>query len=151
VRIYTRALGGAEISALASDPGHRLDGTLRGDWRHTHFGTAADSSVTDDLADHDFDGLPNLMEYALGGRPMIPDAGLWEVGISGDRLTLIFPRVADPALVYEVEAASSLGASMPPIWQSTGSQNTAGMVEVEDNQDFSNGNPRFMRLRITAP
>ncbi len=44
-------------------------------WCLAEFGTNANnSSIAGSLADPDGDGIPNLIEYALGGNPNVPDA-----------------------------------------------------------------------------
>ncbi|MCU0792392.1 MAG: autotransporter-associated beta strand repeat-containing protein [Opitutaceae bacterium] len=107
-------------------------------------------------ADPDADGWPNLLEYALGGDPLTvggpPGAPAPEVVDAG--LALGFQRIADPALIYEVEASDALGANAvwTVIWSSTGAANTAGPVVVEDNSEAASRPTRFMRLRVrTGP
>ena len=45
-------------------------------WRFSHFGASelADPTASGDLADFDHDGMPNLVEYALGFDPKTPNA-----------------------------------------------------------------------------
>ncbi len=42
-------------------------------WRFYQFGTTASTQDTDWMADPDGDGVPNLLEYALGGDPHSPN------------------------------------------------------------------------------
>lgn len=100
-------------------------------------------------SDPDGDGLANLLEYALGSDPLAPGSGpnVRITNIGGPRLALDFTRVADPALVYSVEASNDL-AAWTAIWSSTGASNTAGLVTVTDNA-APGVSPRFLRLRIT--
>ena len=46
-----------------------------GDWRLQHFTAAqlTNSAVSDANADPDGDGVPNLLEFAVGGNPLTPD------------------------------------------------------------------------------
>lgn len=46
------------------------------EWRHAVFSTVqlADPSISDDAADPDLDGVPNLLEYALGLNPLVSDS-----------------------------------------------------------------------------
>ena len=126
--------------------------TPRENWRVTHFGGAAATGDAADTADPDADGLANLLEYALGGDPLQPDGGLLpSLALSADHLALSFTRIADPALVYTVQAAADPASTWSEVWSSTAADNTAGPVTVVDPAAFS-GNPRrFLRLRVTAP
>ncbi len=63
-------------------------------WKQLYFGYSLNGldSATD-TADPDGDGLPNLVEYALGGNPVqAATAPLYTVGTSGAKLTLTFSR-----------------------------------------------------------
>ena len=118
-------------------------------WRVTHFGVVEPAGIVADLQDPEADGLPNLLEYALGGDPLEADAGVVapRVALSAGRLALTFGRIADPALVYEVEATSDL-ATWGVVWSSTGVANTAGPVTVSDAAEGAEQPRRFMRLRV---
>ncbi len=125
-------------------------------WRQLYFGTTANSGTAADTFDADFDGLQNLLEYALGTIPTSPaSAAPPSLATAANRLTLTFNRIADPALVYQVEAGPDLStASWSTIWQSTGAQNTAGPITVTDtDHDITTATPprRFLRLRVNSP
>jgi hypothetical protein len=119
-------------------------------WRQTAFGSPADSGAGADAADPDHDGLPNLIEYALGTDPRQPDAASpLTFGLAGDHLVMSFHRIADPSLTYAVEATDSLvPAGWSPIWSSTGANNTAGLVEVTDPLATGGATTRFLRLSV---
>ncbi len=121
-------------------------------WRMGLFGAPASSGEGADEMDPDRDGLPNLLEYALGGAPLAGDGGERpQSGLAeGTRLTLAFNRIADPALTYAVEAAGAVQGPWTPIWSSTGAANTAGRVTVTDSVALNAGGAsRFLRLRVT--
>ena len=129
-------------------------------WRFARFSSEqlADTSVSGDTADPDNDGISNLLEYALGGDPLVSDsATLTPVpGISGDHLTLTYVRPQTTAdITYSVEWTADLASS----WNSG-----SGYVETVSSTDNGNGattvvvravsllseNPRqFLRLRAT--
>ena len=68
------------------------------------------------------------------------------------RLALVFDRINDPSLVYEVYASSDLvDWGVAPIWASTSSQNANGTVTVSDVVDLSAAPRRFLRLQVTKP
>lgn len=110
----------------------------------------ADATAT---GDPDGDGGTNFFEYATGRDPLKPDgAGLPALGRTSDggQLTLSFNRIADPALTYTVEASADLSAhSWTPVFESTGGQNIAGPVTLEDTQLIGSHVRRFLRLKIT--
>jgi hypothetical protein len=118
-------------------------------WRMAHFGSSEAGDEAVDLADPDGDGHPNLLEYALGGDPLVSDAagrsvaGLDESG----RLTLAFDRVADPALLYEAQASDDL-ATWATFWSSTGAGNTTGPVTVADLEPLGASPRRFLRISV---
>ena len=100
-------------------------------------------------ADPDADGLANLMEYALGGDPLVAEPSIRpESGMENGLLKLRFQRVADPALLYEVLAATD-PASWDVIWSSTGAGNASGLVTVSDLPPEPAPARRFLRLRVS--
>ncbi len=122
-------------------------------WRQQHFGTTADAGAAANDADPDLDGRSNLLEYALGSLPNAadPSAPMVEgsaIDGAGTHATLTFNRIADPALVYTVEASDDL-ITWAPIWTSTGAQNVAGSVVATDSEVRENHERRFLRLRVS--
>lgn len=132
--------------------------TPRETWRLSNFGTTGSTGVAEDAVDADEDGYTNFLEYALAtlptgsdSRPALP-VSFAPTG-PGQYLQISFNRIADPALVYRVEASSTLAPdSWSTIWESGGSSNTAGPVTVPDFLDLSSGSPgrRFLRLRVLS-
>ncbi len=121
------------------------------EWRRATFGDAENLGLAADTADPDGDGIPNLLEYAFGGDPLVPGtATLPTADILADRLALAFDRVADPALTYAVQATDSLegSASWTDIWTSTGASNFAGPAAVPDETRFDNAPRRFLRVEV---
>lgn len=119
-------------------------------WAGGHGLTGGDAH---DLADPDGDGIPNLVEYALGGNPGSshaaprPQAHVPEP--SAPRLRIEIPRVADPSLTYEIWASDDLfNWGSAPVWSSTGSANAGGTAIYNDSADLSVQNKRFLRLKI---
>lgn len=127
------------------------------EWRERYFGDPANSGDGADNFDFDRDGLPNLLEYALGTSPRdAASANLPEpsfVTIAGARyLTLSISRPPGVSGInYIVELSSTLDGS----WQSGGGAttvmtNSATHLTVRDNQPIGPALPkRFIRLRVT--
>lgn len=109
--------------------------------------------LTDPLDDPDHDGIPNLMEYALGGNPasgqsgVLPDVSTSDFGGS-KYLTITFDR-ARSDVNYIVEVSPDLvewtEIAFAPV--APGSSQT-----VIDNVALDASHPkRFMRLRVSPP
>ncbi|EIP96658.1 fibronectin type III domain-containing protein [Opitutaceae bacterium TAV1] len=128
--------------------------SLLEDWRQTHFGTTGNTGDAADTADSEGDGLPNLLEYALGLDPLQSDSAgaiVLDKTSDGQRLTLTFNRIADPDLTYTVEATGDLVAGeWITIYASTGTENIAGSVTVEDSELIADHPRRFLRLVVTG-
>ena len=124
-------------------------------WLAARFSSAerVDPLVSGPAADPDADGLPNLLEYALGGDPRDPSSHpAPQAQVAASRLTLTFSRLADPALVYTVEASPDL-ADWATVFTSTGAANLPGPAVATDN-DAALGpeHPRrFLRLLVARP
>ena len=108
-----------------------------------------------DTGDPDFDGIVNLLEYAMGTDPetgslinVVQDTVTLS---SQDHLRLIVsknPAASD--LNYEVQATSDLANANS--WSSAGlviEANTSAELRVRDHVAISGGARRFMRLRVT--
>lgn len=120
-------------------------------WRVDYFGAPGATGQAADEADPDGDGRPNLLEYALGGHPLVNDrAGEPSVSLVEGRLALTFNRVADADLLYEVLAADALEGDWSAVWFSTGVDNVAGAVTVVDEVGAASAARRFLRLRVST-
>lgn len=110
--------------------------------------------------DLDGDGVPNLVEYALGlqngtsgyaGRQyqtLVSEAGSTHIA-----LTVTMPEPVPAGVGYVIEASSDLVT-----WSDTGLTEIANTVDgsfrsitLRDNLDLNTNPKRFMRLRITQP
>jgi uncharacterized repeat protein (TIGR03803 family) len=138
-----------------------VDDSPLGVWKSLYLG----SSAAPDDGDPDRDGLANLLEYALGKLPQLPDAAaLPAASIAGDFLRLTVPR--DPArsdITLTVEATSDLAGPWTPLATSVNGapfggpgylsgESPGGSVKsvlVRDVLALSTHPRRFMRLRVT--
>ena len=153
----THSLDGGSFSLSRSGNNLQLDFepasfTALESWRINHFGSEANSGDGADNFDFDQDGRANLLEYAVGSNPKSPDAEpILSLGTSpdGTKFAITFNRIADPLLIYEVVAESSLPVDpWTSIWTSTGASNTAGSVTVQDTENISDHSRRFMKLSV---
>ena len=121
-------------------------------WRQTQFGTAIASGSTADTADPDGDGVPNLLEYALGLDPSQANStGLPVLRTDAGHLTLTFNRAAGATdLTYIVEATNNLTGNWTEIYSALG-VTIADQVTATDPQPLTGTPRRFLRLRITSP
>lgn len=140
-------------------------------WCAEAFGMqAGDPAVAGATADPNANGIPNMLEYALGSDPTgcstnltLPVCGI----SSNNRLTITFSR--NPTLTdinYIVEATSDLQGPWTPIASSTAGAATANLgtafgvsesdapiktVIVEDYPVITSTSNRYLRLKITKP
>jgi hypothetical protein len=117
-------------------------------WRLTYFGSTANSGNAGDLADPDGDGIPNLLEYALGTNPTAAGTLPVALGEAGGALTLTFTPVVDSRLSYAIEASNDL-ASGWTVAQSYGAFAAATPVTYTDTAGSGSNPRRFLRLKVT--
>jgi hypothetical protein len=139
-------------------------------WRNGHFSGHVGGSSHPDAAwdaDPDRDGLPNILEYAFAGHPLVTEAGTFPfagkaVHDGRDYLALTYRRLKDPVaagIAYRIESCSSL---MSDDWSDVSDSvaeevidsTPAGhdWVEVRLAVPFEAGQSAFLRLRIlTTP
>ncbi|MGE9292938.1 MAG: hypothetical protein ACQKBW_04940, partial [Puniceicoccales bacterium] len=97
------ALTSFPFSARAADDGFADIAS----WRQYHFGTEANSGDAANTADPDHDGVPNIVEYALGMNPRGKDtSGRPAVGVTVHGLSLTYNRVRTD-IDYVVEGTSN--------------------------------------------
>ena len=138
-------------------------------WRRAHFGSPDPSAEAADQADPDGDGIPNLLEYALGSKPLVANDGTHPVVSSeGGKLSIRFQRnTAATDLILSVVAANALAGNWAEIARSTGGEpfvpiadeaviheeNTSEVrpVQVTDIQLVTDPThpKRFMRLNVS--
>ena len=149
-------------------------------WRQLHLGTVENNGNAADNADADGDGIPNLMEYALGTDPVVGSGGngptALPVSITNDgdpllagrlalSLTLPNPNPAD--ISYVIQASGDLG-TWTDVASKTGSGAWTWLAGGTPRIVISGGNPatvkigdsvptdaahpcRLMRLKVTNP
>jgi autotransporter-associated beta strand protein len=123
-------------------------------WRLINFGTTENSGNAADAADPDGDGYANLMEYALGSNPAIPNSGPLvhgELSEDGTRLQIRFNAISDPNLVYTVQGASELSGVLAwsTVLSFNGSEAVSGELAVPDTVSLAEAQKRFLRLVVS--
>ena len=98
------------------------------------------------------DGLPALLEEALGMNPALPDAASEPPVVQeGGYLTMTVPKHAGVA--YEVQTAGTLSSGQPDSFSATTTTiliDDATTLKVRDNVPLAGAPHRFMRLKVTA-
>jgi hypothetical protein len=122
-------------------------------WRTTFFGGDVATAGGVAEADFDGDGVPNLMEYAFGGNPILPQGPTIACAVEGGYLTLTVNRlsVMPSDVSWRAEVSSDLVD-----WQSGPSLTStlidnASTLKVRDNAPSTDGTRRFLRLRLSRP
>ncbi len=111
-------------------------------WRLLYFGSTANTGTAADDADYDFDGLANLIEFALGSSPVLgAEAPRPVLSVNGASLDFSFFK-ARADVSYIVEGSPDLKS-----WQTL--QTNPGTVGQIAHITVSTSNQwRFLRLRI---
>lgn len=104
--------------------------------------------------DEDFDGLPNLLEFALGTDPAIPDRSRLSAQqqVAAGSITLDYRKQAsalEDGVDYSLEYTSDLNSP----WEDVGIGSSGSTLIENTNERIAgtnnNGDTEFMRLRIT--
>lgn len=121
----------------------------------THFSAflAASGLSGGETGDEDFDGLPNLLEFALGTDPAFPDRSRLEPlqQVAAGSITLDFRKRAsalEDGVTYLLEYSTDLNTP----WEDVGT-GSSGSTLLEDSEfriagTNNNGGTEFMRLRM---
>ena len=115
-------------------------------WRQTHFSSTANAGNGADAFDADRDGLPNLVEYALGTSPVSAGSSAPPVvGRSADRLTLRFTPQVVAGLTYAVQTSPDLAT-----WTTTplAGLSAGAPFTWTDTATIASGQRRYVRLRV---
>ena len=157
------ANGSTTITVTASDGSFSSSGTLvlsvtssfsaRQMWWNEKFGAPEPGGgASAATADPDGDGLNNLLEYAFGGDPWLPDASGRTLSIARetDGFRLTYGPIA-PGVLDEVETAADLssGWSVPAGLNRT--TNQSGIVTALDPLGIPLPLNRFYRVNLSVP
>jgi|GEM_PF-2427829 len=130
-RIYNKALSATELASIMVPP------TPFDTWVASY-----DNLPTGDDGDHD--GIPLLMEYALGTSPVESTTSPISIEIGPTSTTLTFPKMREE-LTYTVETSPDLGT-----WNTNGvTQPAAALGEMEIATIAPTTSRMFIRLKVT--
>jgi len=116
-------------------------------WRQSYFGTITNAGLAADTADPDGDGLLNLLEYALGSNPLVPDSSaLTPVAREANgNLSFTFFR-AHPDVSYIIQGSTNL-----ELWGDLITNPGIVGQHVSFIDPVTNAPRHFLRLKITQP
>ncbi len=140
--------GGASDTLVILDSRTPLE-----NWRFEHFQSYEDEGNAANPADPDFDGIQNLMEFALGLDPMLPSALPATLTINGNQMEYTYTRskAVLATVNFVVERTDSLSdgswitdnvSEIAPPLSDDGVLQTIKVVLPKD------GDRRFVRLRV---
>ncbi len=116
-------------------------------WEIAHWQTTDGHGPADD---DDADGVTELLEYAFGLDPTISDPyRLPEATIEDDCLTITLTK--RPGVTFVVETTGTLAQGTWSAATTAVLIDTAGTLKVRDTVPTTAGEPRFLRVRVTAP
>jgi hypothetical protein len=119
------------------------------DWRFTNFTPLelANPALSGETADPDADQLDNLVEYALGLNPKVPNASPVTPLDAGGFLALSATKnQAATDLLWDAEVSGDLN-----IWSPADTTETTSTFEAQDTVLMNQAESRFIRLKIIRP
>lgn len=126
-------------------------------WTLAKFGTNPAPGIAGYLDNPDHDAWVNLIEYALGLNPLLPDSG----GLVADFETIgpdkfLRLTVTKNPTAFDIEPSVEVTGdlSAPASWTSAGTTveiNTPTTLRVRDNTPVSAASQRFIRLKVMPP
>lgn len=145
-----------DISLSQNHQTTRTDALTFEEWREREFPDDFwDDTVSGFDADPDGDGIPNILEYALGGHPLLPNGALTTLGIDADGyLTISFRRRAGAGgVLYDVQYSTDLTQpwqSLPgtPVAVSGPDEDGMETVTFRDTATMNTLGRRFLRVRV---
>lgn len=115
-------------------------------WRQNYFGSSANTGTGADGSDPDHDGLVNLIEYAFGLNPTVPDTALLpQLQRTGGNLSFIFtPPSGIGGITYGAEWSNDFSS-----WNSI--TDTGSAPQRVFTVTAAGKTALFVRLTVTAP
>jgi hypothetical protein len=89
------------------------------EWRLAFFGSdATNPAIAGDFADPDGDGIPNLLEYAIMGNPLVPNSVNLTSNVNGNSFRLEYKRRKNAGVTIQCLWTQTL--DQPDSWTSVG-------------------------------
>ena len=121
-------------------------------WRQTHFGSMDETGPAADQSDPDADGIPNLVEFALGSHPKESTPAPGTLVRNGSTLEFTYWR--SKAALGEIAFVREFSQSLADGWSQVGGMVETVLEETTDLQKVRVTTPagtagrRFVRLRV---
>jgi hypothetical protein len=116
-------------------------------WENNYWGTTVGHGPADD---DEADGVVALLEYAFGMDPTVGDSQRVPAPVLVDGF-LSITLAKRPGVTFLVETSGTLASGSWGTASTVVVTNTAGTLTVRDTVPVSAGEPRFLRVRVTAP
>ena len=122
-------------------------------WRQTHFGPMDETGTAADQSDPNADGIPSLVEFALGSHPKEPSPAPGTLVRNGS--TLEFTHWRSKAALGEIAFVREYSQSLADGWSKVGGMVETILEETTDLQKVRVTTPtgtdgrRFVHLRVT--
>ncbi len=122
-------------------------------WRQTHFGSMDETGIAADQSDPDADGIPNLVEFALGSHPKESTPTTGTLVRNGSTLEFTYWR--SKAALGEIAFVREFSQSLADGWSQVGGmvetiiEETTDLQKVRVNTPAGTAGRRFVRLRVT--
>jgi hypothetical protein len=122
-------------------------------WWNEKFGTPDPGiGASAATADPDGDGLNNILEYALGGEPLVADAaGRFPTFINEAGGFLLTYGPVRPGVVHDIEVTSDLSSGWSLSTNLNRTTNQSGTITVHDPLGVPFPAKKFYRLNIRVP
>jgi hypothetical protein len=112
---------------------------------------SADPNVTGADRDPDRDGIPNLIEFALGMNPAVSSQqGLPQPSVEGGVLSIIYPRYPGAGLTYIAEVSDDLvtWSSGSVVESRIGTEGATEIWKASDTRPVDGHSRRYLRVRV---
>jgi hypothetical protein len=124
-------------------------------WRKRWFGSPLDSGIGGNLADPDGDTIPNAIEMATGGNPLLPDQSPAGFAPGSSPFAFVYRRSVMALFFgygFSVEWNDRLEGPWTPLANQGEVVSLDGDIQhVEVPVDLPAGGSRFFRLRVIPP
>jgi hypothetical protein len=112
---------------------------------------SADPNVTGADRDPDRDGIPNLIEFALGMNPAVSSQqGLPQPSVEGGVLSITYPRYPGAGLTYIAEVSDDLVTwnSGSVVESRIGTEGATEIWKASDTRPVDGHSRRYLRVRV---